>query len=83
LGLPEELGVRGHTFVDFGSAWGIDQQEVPGHPIGDSSAIRISPGFGIAWKSPLGPINIDLAYAVKKEPYDHRQLVWVSFGTRF
>jgi outer membrane protein insertion porin family len=83
LGLPEELGVRGHTFVDFGSAWGINQQEVPGHPIGDANAIRISPGVGIAWKSPLGPINIDLAYAVKKEPYDHRQLVWVSFGSRF
>ncbi len=83
LGLPAELGVRGHTFVDFGSAWGINQQEVPGHPIGDANAIRISPGFGIAWKSPLGPINIDLAYAVKKEPYDHRQLVWVSFGSRF
>ncbi len=26
LGLPEELGIRGHTFVDFGSAWGINVQ---------------------------------------------------------
>jgi outer membrane protein insertion porin family len=83
VGLPEELGVRGHTFVDAGSAWGIDQPAVAGHPIGDSPAIRISPGIGIAWKSPLGPINFDLAYAVKKESYDHRQLLWVSFGTRF
>jgi len=83
LGLPEELGVRGHTFVDFGSAWRVDLKQIPGHPIGDSAAIRISPGFGIAWKSPLGPINIDLAYAVKKEPFDHRQTIWVSFGTRF
>ncbi|HEX4113032.1 MAG TPA: outer membrane protein assembly factor BamA [Stellaceae bacterium] len=82
-GLPEELGVRGHTFVDFGSAWGIDQTPVAGHPIGDSPAIRISPGIGVAWKSPLGPINLDLAYAVKKETYDHRQLLWVSFGSKF
>jgi outer membrane protein insertion porin family len=89
LGLPEELGIRGHTFVDFGSAWGIDQKPLLNpntgivDPIGDSASIRISPGIGIAWKSPLGPINLDLAYAVKKEPYDHRQLLWVSFGTRF
>ncbi len=89
LGLPEELGVRGHTFVDFGSAWGINQKPLfnPNtgevDPIGDAAAIRISPGFGVAWKSPLGPINLDLAYAVKKEPYDHRQLLWVSFGTKF
>ncbi len=81
--------MRGHTFVDFGSAWGINQKPLfnPNtgevDPIGDAAAIRISPGFGVAWKSPLGPINLDLAYAVKKEPYDHRQLLWVSFGTRF
>jgi outer membrane protein insertion porin family len=82
LGLPEELGVRGHTFVDFGAAWGLDEQ-VQIDPIGDSPAIRIAPGIGVAWKSPLGPINLDLAYAVKKESYDQRQLLWVSFGTRF
>jgi outer membrane protein insertion porin family len=83
LGLPEELGVRGHSFVDFGAAWDLDQQQIVGHPIGDSPAIRIAPGIGVAWKSPLGPINLDLAYAVKKESYDQRQLFWVSFGTRF
>jgi outer membrane protein insertion porin family len=83
LGLPEELGVRGHSFVDMGSAWGVDSTRIAGHPIGDSPAIRISPGIGIAWKSPLGPINFDLAYPIKKESYDKRQLIWVSFGTRF
>ena len=83
LGLPAELGVRGHTFVDFGSAWGVNETPVAGHPIGDSASIRVSPGIGVAWKSPLGPINLDLAYAVIKEPYDHRQLLWVSFGTKF
>jgi outer membrane protein insertion porin family len=83
LGLPEELGVRGHTFVDFGSAWGVDETPIAGHSIGDSASIRVSPGIGVAWKSPLGPINLDLAYAIKKESYDHRQLLWVSFGTKF
>lgn len=88
-GLPEELGVRGHTFVDFGSAWGIDQKPLfnPTYgvvdPIGDSASIRIAPGIGVLWKSPLGPIDLDLAYAVKKEPYDKRQLFWVSFGSKF
>ena len=67
----------------MGSAWGVDSTRIAGHPIGDSPAIRISPGIGIAWKSPLGPINFDLAYPIKKESYDKRQLIWVSFGTRF
>lgn len=82
LGLPEELGVRGHTFVDFGSAWGLDEHATS-DPIGDAASIRVSPGVGVAWKSPLGPINLDLAYPVLHEKYDHKQLFWVSFGTRF
>ncbi len=89
LGLPAELGVRGHAFIDFGSAWGIDQKPLfnPTYgrvdPIGDSASIRVAPGIGVSWKSPLGPINLDLAYAVKKESYDQRQLFWVSFGSKF
>jgi outer membrane protein insertion porin family len=82
LGLPPELGVKGHTFVDVGAGWGIDTPAST-DPIGDTSAIRISPGAGISWKSPLGPINIDLAYAVKKASFDEREMVWVSFGSRF
>jgi outer membrane protein insertion porin family len=98
LGLPEELGVTGHVFTDFGTLFGVDESAIAaryvrigpfgskliaGDTINDPIAIRISPGFGFSWKSPLGPIKIDLAYAVKKEPFDKRQLLNVSFGTRF
>ncbi|MGH6989458.1 MAG: outer membrane protein assembly factor BamA, partial [Stellaceae bacterium] len=82
LGLPAELGVRGHAFIDFGSAWGV-QENATTDPIGDAASIRVSPGIGVAWKSPLGPINLDVAYPIVKESYDHTQLFWVSFGTRF
>ena len=83
LGLPEEIGVTGHAFVDVGSLWGTDEKPIAGSFISDSAALRISPGVGFSWKSPLGPIHIDTSYAVKKEPYDKRQLLHISFGTRF
>ena len=98
LGLPEELGVTGHVFTDFGTLFGVDESAIPAHtiPIGpfgtrlvptqtiaDPLSIRIAPGFGFSWKSPLGPIKVDLAYAVNKQPFDKRQLLNVSFGTRF
>jgi outer membrane protein insertion porin family len=95
LGLPKELGISGRVFSDFGSLWGNDQKNVVLTPtqlvstgglqpvILDSTAIRASAGVGLAWKSPVGPIRLDLAIPIKKETFDKTQIFHVSFGTRF
>lgn len=80
LGLPEDLGVTGATFIDVGSLWDIDAS---GPEVRDSAAPRASAGFGVAWASPFGPIRIDFAKALLKEDYDEEELVRFSFGTRF
>jgi outer membrane protein insertion porin family len=51
--------------------------------LADSAAIRASAGVGVSWKSPVGPIRLDLAIPIKKESFDKTQLFHVSFGTRF
>jgi outer membrane protein insertion porin family len=51
--------------------------------IQDSPALRVSAGAGVTWKSPVGPIRIDLAYPIKKQSFDKTQLFHISFGTRF
>jgi outer membrane protein insertion porin family len=48
-----------------------------------SPAIRASAGVGVSWKSPVGPIRLDIAYPLKKESFDRTQFFRVSFGTRF
>ncbi len=95
LGLPKELGITGQFFSDFGSLWSNDQKNLVLTPtqlaanggvqpiFADSSSIRASAGFGVAWKSPVGPIRLDLALPVKKEGFDKTQFFHVSFGTRF
>jgi len=95
LGLPKELGISGRVFTDFGSLWGNDQKNLILTPaqlastggvvpvILDSPAIRASAGVGVAWKSPVGPIRLDLAMPIKKEGFDKTQFFHVSFGTRF
>jgi len=95
LGLPKELGITGRIFTDFGSLWGNDQANIPLTPaqlvatggvvpvILDSSAIRATAGVGVSWKSPVGPIRLDLGYPLKKESFDKTQIFHVSFGTRF
>ena len=83
LGLPDELGVTGRVFVDAGAAYGLDVTSIAGEPISDSHEIRVSTGVGLSWKSPMGPIKIDLGVPVKKGPHDETEVFRVSFGTKF
>lgn len=80
LGLPQELGVAGRVFTDFGTLFNIDQS---GSEIVDKSSLRASIGTGVSWKSPFGPIRVDFAVPVVKESFDEKELFRVSFGTRF
>jgi outer membrane protein insertion porin family len=95
LGLPKELGVSGRVFTDFGTLYHIQPTNIVLTPaqlastgglqpmVEQSPAIRASAGVGVSWKSPVGPIRIDLAYPIRKEPFDKTQIFRVSFGTRF
>jgi len=95
LGLPKELGISGRIFSDFGSLFGNDQKNVILTPaqlattggaqpqVADSAGIRATAGVGVSWKSPVGPIRLDLAVPIKKESFDKTQFFHVSFGTRF
>ena len=80
LGLPDEVNLRGATFVDVGSLTGIDET---GDGLLDESAPRLSIGAGINFRSPLGPIRLDFARALIKEDFDRTESFRFSFGTRF
>jgi outer membrane protein insertion porin family len=79
--LSEELGLKGHTFSDFGSLWSVDN--VSGPDVVDENALRAAAGLGLSWRSPMGPIRIDLAQPFLKEDYDQKESFRFSFGTRF
>jgi outer membrane protein insertion porin family len=80
IGLPEELGVAGHAFSDFGSLWNIDET---GSDIQDENSLRLSAGVGISWRSPLGPVRVDFAQPILDEDFDQDEVFRFSFGTRF
>ena len=80
LGLPEELGLRGRVFSDFGAVTGLDNSS---NNVDDSAAPRVSVGTGLTWRSPLGPIALDFAVPVLKESFDKVEQFRFSFGTRF
>ena len=80
LGLPEELGFRGAFFSDVGSLYDVDDS---GPTVADDPSIRAAVGVGVSWRSPFGPVRLDLSKAVLKEDYDVEELFRFSFGTRF
>lgn len=80
VGLPEELGVAGHAFTDFGSLWDVDER---GSGIQDDNTIRATGGLGVSWRSPMGPVRADVAMPYADEEYDRAEVFRFSFGTRF
>jgi outer membrane protein insertion porin family len=85
LGLPKEFGVQGVLFTDAGTVGNSDKSVVgtKDDPIQQSNSIRMASGFGVIWKSPMGPINIDIAYPIMRESYDKVQFFRLNFGQRF
>jgi outer membrane protein insertion porin family len=80
IGLPNEFGIRGRAFTDFGSL--SDSDSSLGN-IQDTKSIRASIGVGLSWKSPFGPVSIDFSQALLKEDFDITEAVRFEFGARF
>jgi outer membrane protein insertion porin family len=80
LGLPEDLRIFGRAFVDAGTLTEID---VSGPTLEDTGNLRVGAGVGLSWLSPLGPLSIDFAQAIRKDSRDETETFRISFGTRF
>lgn len=82
LGLPKAFGVSGRAFMDFGTVTGVDDNSNLG-VIQDTPSLRASVGAGLAWRSPFGPVRVDLGFPIKKESFDKTELIRFNFGTKF
>lgn len=80
LGLDDELGVLGHAFTDFGSLFDIDET---GPGLLDESSLRATAGLGLSWRSPFGPLRLDVATPYLDEDFDEEEVFRFNFGTRF
>ncbi len=80
IGLPNEFGVKGAVFTDFGTTW---KPGVKGPQVIDKRSIRASVGIGLSWTSPFGPLKIDYAIPVKKQKFDQTQRFLFGFSSRW
>jgi outer membrane protein insertion porin family len=93
VGLPEQWGIEGAAFTDFGTVFGTPEETSPnganectlvtGCTVFDTAAFRASVGAGLIWQSPFGPLRFEVAYPVMKAKYDETVYFRFSIGTRF
>ncbi|CDX18005.1 Outer membrane protein assembly factor BamA [Mesorhizobium sp. ORS 3324] len=79
--IPESFGLRGAVFADAATLYGNTLTGVDTATTG--MQWRASVGVGLMWASPFGPIRIDYAIPVKKEPTDKTQEFNFGIATRF
>jgi outer membrane protein insertion porin family len=82
LPLPDEYPIRGRVFTDFGTLFDTSATKSK-DGIDDSSALRLSAGVGFTWRSPFGPLAVDVAYPLIKESFDKTEFFRFSVGTQF
>jgi outer membrane protein insertion porin family len=64
------LGLRGAAFINSGNAFYLNQSPV--------SHLQTAIGAGIRWKSPFGPIAVDIAFPTNPRPNDQHTVF--NFG---
>lgn len=82
LGLPEEYGINGGVFYDLGSVWGLDNTAGIA-PVDDGFELRTAVGFSLFWETPIGPLTLSWAKALKKNSLDETKSFNISITTRF
>ncbi|MDP1699840.1 MAG: outer membrane protein assembly factor BamA [Aestuariivirga sp.] len=96
VGLPEQWGIEGAAFTDFGTVFGSPEESVAKGvapcnvglgtddcTVFDTMAFRASVGGGLIWQSPFGPLRFEVAYPLMKAKYDETEWFRFSIGTRF
>jgi outer membrane protein insertion porin family len=61
--IVSSLGLRGAAFIDAGQAWRLSTNP-------SIDGLQAAFGFGLRWKSPFGPLAIDLAFPMNPRPND-------------
>ncbi len=73
---PVRKGLQGIGFVDTGNVFARAGQI-------DIALLRTAVGFGIRYKSPVGPIRFDLGFKVHPRPDESPSAWFITFGQAF
>ncbi len=90
--LPESYGIGLALFSDFGTLGHLDNVVTRTAParnipvlalLKDNLAFRATAGISINWKSPVGPVQINLGLPILKTSCDRAQIIHFSAATGY
>ncbi len=83
--LPEEYGISGGAFIDYGSVWNVgDLRGVPEEQIlYDDFTPRAVAGLSLFWDTPLGPLRFNFTQPLQVEEFDRTREFDITVQTQF
>ena len=82
LPVPEEYGISGGAFVDYGSVWDIGRDPTA-TTLYDDFTPRATAGLSVFWTTPLGPLRFNFTNALKSEEFDEERSFDLTVSTAF
>ncbi|MBT8410866.1 MAG: outer membrane protein assembly factor BamA [Octadecabacter sp.] len=82
LGLPEEYGITGGVFVDYGSVWDIGRATGGDVNYNDFTPRTIA-GVSVFWTTPIGPLRFNFTEPLDVQPFDNTKSFDVTISTNF
>ncbi len=85
LGLPEEYGISGGAFVDYGSVWDVGNLRT----LSESDILyndftpRAVAGVSVFWDTPIGPLRFNFTEALSAEEFDSPNNFDITVSTSF
>jgi outer membrane protein insertion porin family len=81
LGLPEEYGISGGVFLDYGSVWDVGSGA--GSVLYDEFTPRTVAGVSIFWNTPIGPLRFNYTEPLDVQVNDQTKQFDVTISTDF
>jgi len=88
IGLPEEYGISGGVFFDYGSFWGIERELTPnGAGTNELVSVDFEPrsvvGLSLFWNTPIGPLRFNFSNVLESVDGDEEQNFDLTISTSF
>ncbi|EET47901.1 outer membrane protein assembly factor BamA [Thalassobium sp. R2A62] len=83
LGLPEEYGISGGAFIDYGSVWDVSGRSTGANVLYNDFTPRAVAGLSIFWDTPVGPLRFNFTEPLMAEEFDRPKSFDVTISTRF
>ena len=85
LGLPEEYGITGGAFIDYGSVWDVGNRRglAESDILYNDFTPRTVAGLSIFWTTPIGPLRFNFTEALEAEEFDQPKNFDITISTSF